>query len=114
MCGIAGILNTDGSPVQAELVKRMAHAIAHRGPDDEGLYLDQCIGLGHRRLSIIDLSPAGAQPMCNEDGTIWITYNGEIYNFMDIRRELEQKGHQFRSATDTEVVVHAYEEWGTD
>jgi len=95
----------------------MGHPLKHRGPDDEGeVILDSSevsVGLGHKRLSIIDLSPAGKQPMANEDETIWITFNGEIYNFREIRKELEGKGHKFRSHSDTEVIVHLYEELGT-
>jgi len=92
----------------------MTRALAHRGPDGEGFHLSGPIGLGHRRLAIIDLSEAGAQPMSNDDESIWITYNGEIYNFKEIRHELEKKGHMFHSMSDTEVVIHAYEEWGFD
>lgn len=114
MCGIAGILNFDGTPVQSEILKRMTDSISHRGPDDSGLYISDCLGLGHRRLSIIDLSSAGKQPMPNEDKKIWITFNGEIYNFKDIRAELKKRGHRFISDTDTEIVIHAYEEWGVD
>jgi asparagine synthase (glutamine-hydrolysing) len=114
MCGIAGVLYFDGTHAQADLLKRMADSIAHRGPDGEGFYLDGPLGLGHRRLAIIDLSPAGVQPMSNEDKTVWVTFNGEVYNFAEVRRELERRGHSFRSATDTEVIVHAYEEWGTE
>lgn len=106
MCGICGFNWED-----KELIRRMSSTLAHRGPDGDGCYLDKGISLGHRRLSIIDLSTAGKQPMCNEEGTIWITYNGEIYNFKELRRTLKQKGHQFKSNTDTEVVIHAYEEW---
>ena len=91
----------------------MTRILAHRGPDGEGYYLSGPVGLGHRRLAIIDLSAAGSQPMANAAQTIWVTFNGEIYNFQDIRRELARRGHQFRSATDTEVIVHAYAEWGT-
>ena len=114
MCGIAGILNFDGAEAQAPVLERMADTMAHRGPDDRGAYLDGPVGLAHRRLSIIDLSPAGRQPMCNEDRTVWVTANGEIYNFPEIRGELENAGHHFSSNTDTEVIVHAYEEWGLD
>lgn len=113
MCGIAGIVWWDETAVSPALLCDMTAAIAHRGPDADGFYQQGMVGLGHRRLAIIDLSPAGKQPMCNEDGTIWVTYNGEIYNFQEIRQELQMRGHQFRSATDTEVIVHAYEEWGT-
>jgi asparagine synthase (glutamine-hydrolysing) len=150
MCGIAGISQRQG--VLPECLRRMAEALKHRGPDDEGYlfanlehgrydlvggedtpsevfssrypYTPQGtvfdlssagrydLGLASRRLAIIDLSPAGHQPMCNEDGTLWIVHNGEIYNFVDLRRELEEKGHRFVSNTDTEVILHAYEEWG--
>ncbi|MPZ20444.1 MAG: asparagine synthase (glutamine-hydrolyzing) [Luteitalea sp.] len=112
MCGIAGILNFDwAAPVNARLLRDMTDAIAHRGPDGRGEYVSGCVGLGHRRLSIIDLS-RGGQPMCNEDASVWVTYNGEIYNFADVRSDLESRGHMFKSASDTEVIVHAYEEWG--
>jgi asparagine synthase (glutamine-hydrolysing) len=111
VCGIAGALHHDGSPVDPEVLKRAARSIAHRGPDDEGLHIDGPLGLAHRRLSIIDLSTAGHQPMGNEDGTIWLTYNGEIYNFRELRRLLEARGHRFASHTDSEVIVHGYEEW---
>lgn len=99
-----------------ESIERMNRAQAHRGPDDEGLWLSDNgqVGFGHRRLSIIDLSSAGHQPMYNEDASIWLTYNGEIYNFMALKEELQALGHAFRSHTDTEVVIHAFEEWGTD
>lgn len=88
-------------------------ALQHRGPDDQSTYVDDEVSLGHRRLSIIDLSPAGRQPKCNENESIWIVFNGEIYNFQEIRATLEKSGHQFSSDTDTEVIIHAYEEWGT-
>src|ERR671933_568803 len=114
MCGIAGVLYFDGTAAQPEILKPMTDVIAHRGPDGEGIYTSGAVGLGHRRLAILDLSPAGKQPMSNEDGTIWVTFNGEIYNFGEIRQELSDRGHKFRSQTDTEVIVHAYEEWGTD
>ncbi|MDD1757575.1 MAG: asparagine synthase (glutamine-hydrolyzing), partial [Methanotrichaceae archaeon] len=107
MCGINGF-----SWKNATLIDDMNKAIKHRGPDDEGVYLDENVTLGHRRLSIIDLSPAGRQPMSNEDDSIWIVFNGEIYNFLEIKEELLKKEHKFRSATDTEVIIHAYEEWG--
>lgn len=112
MCGISGFLNRDGRPADRELLGRMTSVIAHRGPDGSGLYTDGPVGLGHRRLSIIDLSAAGAQPMGNEDGSIQITFNGEIYNYLPLREELLAKGHVFRSRCDTEVLVHGYEEWG--
>jgi asparagine synthase (glutamine-hydrolysing) len=112
MCGIAGELRLDGGTVDRPALQRAARAISHRGPDDEGLHFDGPVGLAHRRLSIIDLSHAGHQPMGNEDGTVWLTYNGEIYNFAELRRLLEARGHRFASHTDSEVLVHGYEEWG--
>ncbi|HLH65327.1 MAG TPA: asparagine synthase (glutamine-hydrolyzing) [Solirubrobacteraceae bacterium] len=114
MCGIAGALRHDGAPVSEESLWRAARSIAHRGPDDEGIHVDGPVGLAHRRLSIIDLSAAGRQPMGNEDGTLWLTYNGEIYNHRELRRLLEARGHRFASHTDSEVLVHGYEEWGTE
>jgi asparagine synthase (glutamine-hydrolysing) len=114
MCGIAGIIHRDGEPASANLIKRMTDIIAHRGPDGEGHYVDGPIALGHRRLAIIDLTPHGSQPMANENGDVIIVFNGEIYNFQKLRVELEARGHQFHSRTDTEVIVHAYEEWGAD
>jgi asparagine synthase (glutamine-hydrolysing) len=114
MCGIAGVVNFDGAPVAPELLRQMTDAVKHRGPDGEGQYLQGSIGLGARRLAIIDLSPAGQQPVQNETGELQVVYNGEIYNFRELRRELEAEGHHFRSGTDTEVVVHAYEQWGDE
>jgi asparagine synthase (glutamine-hydrolysing) len=114
MCGIVGVLNFDGAPVAAGVLRAMTDAIAHRGPDGADYYIDGALGLGHRRLSIIDLSPAGREPMPNEDRTVWLVYNGEIYNFKALRSELEARGHAFRSAMDGEVIIHAYEEWGDD
>jgi len=114
MCGIAGILNLDGEPVAPVILRRMTDAIAHRGPDGEGSYVDGNLGLGHRRLAIIDLSPAGHQPMLTADGRYALSYNGEIYNFQELRVELETLGHQFRSRTDSEVVLHAFAQWGAD
>src|SRR5579862_6116987 len=113
MCGIAGICNVDGEPVALTLLRRMTDRLAHRGPDGEGQFADGPIGLGHRRLAIIDLTPNASQPISNESGTVVVTYNGEIYNFQNLRVELEARGHQFHSRTDSEVVAHAYEEWGT-
>ncbi len=113
MCGICGILNQDGKPVAEAALRSMTAAITHRGPDGEGIHLQGAVGLGHRRLAIID-PEGGAQPMSNEDGSLWITYNGEIYNYREIRRDLETRGHRFRTHSDTETAVHAYEEWGSD
>ncbi len=112
MCGICGIFNLNGEPVSPVNLRRMTDAIIHRGPDGEGFYIDSFIGLGHRRLAIIDLSPAGHQPMLTQDGLYAISYNGEIYNFQELRVELEALGCAFRSRTDTEVVLHAYAKWG--
>jgi len=116
MCGICGIVSHDERRVSTERIERMSSVIRHRGPDDSGVWLgragDGAIGLGHRRLSIIDLTAAGHQPMTNEDGSMWLSYNGEIYNHVDIRRELEAKGHRYRSHTDSETIIHAHEEWG--
>ena len=115
MCGICGFINYKGKNSQ-EVLRRMTDILIHRGPDDSGMTLldNGTVGLGHRRLSIIDLTERGRQPMTNEDGTVWLTYNGEIYNFKEIRNTLEAKGHRFISDTDTEVIIHAYEEWGID
>jgi asparagine synthase (glutamine-hydrolysing) len=113
MCGICGIVYTDPERrVDPGLLEKMARVQAHRGPDDQGIWQKNNVGLGHVRLSIIDLSPLGHQPMTNEDNSVWITFNGEIYNYLELRDELQQKGHQFRSRTDTEVIVHLWEEDG--
>ncbi|MBL7777702.1 MAG: asparagine synthase (glutamine-hydrolyzing) [Chitinophagales bacterium] len=113
MCGIAGIIDFEKGVTDAE-VRSMTDAIRHRGPDDEGLYINssKTVGLGHRRLSFLDLSEKGRQPLCNEDGSVWITFNGEIYNYRELKKELEQSGHKFKSNTDSEVLVHGYEQWG--
>ncbi|RMF94389.1 MAG: asparagine synthase (glutamine-hydrolyzing) [Candidatus Schekmanbacteria bacterium] len=111
MCGICGIYNRKGEYVEREYIRAMRDVMAHRGPDGKGEYIEGKIGLGHRRLSVIDIE-GGHQPMCNEDGRYWIVYNGEIYNFKDLRIELEKKGHLFKSKCDTEVILHLYEEEG--
>ena len=129
MCGIAGILHRDGGTVDRDVLIRMTRTLKHRGPDEEGYFLNQpcgptdiplhsmegrgTAGLGHRRLSIIDLK-SGQQPLSNEDGTIWISFNGEIYNFAELKGELERLGHRFRTNSDTETIVHGYEEWGDE
>jgi asparagine synthase (glutamine-hydrolysing) len=113
MCGIAGLARSDGPPVDRQLLARMTDVLAHRGPDGRGLHVEASVGLGHRRLAIIDLT-TGAQPMGSEDGAIWITYNGEVYNYRELRQELASLGHRFRTTSDTEVVLHAYEAWGPD
>jgi asparagine synthase (glutamine-hydrolysing) len=116
VCGIVGMLCREGASGDGAALERMREAIAHRGPDDAGAYRspDGRVLLGHRRLSIVDLSPAGHQPMSNEDGTVWLTFNGEIYNHADLRPALEARGHRFRSRTDSEVIIHLYEEEGVD
>ena len=115
MCGIVGKYNfRTGEPVSPELIKAMTDKIAYRGPDDSGVYTDGAIGLGHRRLSIIDLSPLGHQPMCSDDKEIWITFNGEIYNFQELRKGLLKKGYRFKSKSDTEVIIYLYREYGED
>ncbi len=120
MCGIFGIISKE--PIDRQVLEKATRLMVHRGPDDFGIFtkhygpstMHYNVGFGHTRLSIIDLSPAGHQPMCNETETIWIVYNGEIYNYKELRAVLEQKGHLFKSNTDTEVIVHAYEEWGVN
>jgi len=134
MCGICGEVDFSQRGIKMEVVQRMGDVLAHRGPDDEGMVFIRgaqffevktpCkpygaengyeVGLGHRRLAIIDLSSAAHQPMCNEDGSVWIVFNGEIYNFQELKEGLEKKGHRFKSKSDTEVIIHAYEEWGSD
>ncbi len=111
MCGIAGLVTAVPSSGSSAIVRRMADRIQHRGPDDFGFYGDEFAALGHRRLSIVDVA-GGHQPMTNESGSLWITYNGEIFNHAEIRPELEQAGHRYASRCDTETILHAYEEWG--
>src|ERR1700691_3231297 len=112
MCGIAGIFSPGDKPVFEQELRNMCDAITYRGPDDEGYYLAPQVGLGMRRLSIIDLA-SGHQPVANEDGSVWVVLNGEIYNYKETRRALKAKGHVFSTATDTEVIVHLYEEYGS-
>lgn len=112
MCGIAGKINLNKSPVSQEEIKKMIDKINHRGPDDEGIFIENNIGLGHKRLSIIDLSPLGHQPMISNDGNIIITFNGEIYNYRELRNELIKYGYQFKSQTDTEVIIYLYDKFG--
>ncbi|MEJ2236163.1 MAG: asparagine synthase (glutamine-hydrolyzing), partial [Syntrophobacterales bacterium] len=123
MCGICGKISFNGESVSSDLIVRMMSSLAHRGPDDEGSFIKRLgpnvgsnitIGFGHKRLSIIDLSPDGRQPLTNEDETIWLVFNGEIYNHPTLRQELLDRGHRFRSETDTEVILHLYEEKGID
>lgn len=114
MCGIAGICHFQNSgKISPELLKRMTFELNHRGPDERGIYLDDRVGLGHARLSIIDLS-SGIQPMSNEDGSLWLIYNGEIFNYLEIRSELLKSGHRFATTSDSEVILHLYEEMGHD
>jgi len=115
MCGITGFFQYRGEPSgdTAGILKRMAGTIAHRGPDDDGFHLDGGVGLGFRRLSIVDLS-GGHQPISNEDDSLWLTFNGEVYNHLELRPELEAKGHRYKTRSDAEAVLHAYEEWGED
>jgi asparagine synthase (glutamine-hydrolysing) len=114
MCGICGIYNfASGQPVSRELVHRMTETMVHRGPDQEGFYIDGALGLGMRRLRVIDLE-GGDQPITNEDESIWVIFNGEIYNHRELRLDLESRGHRFRTRSDTEVIVHGYEEYGVD
>ena len=124
MCGICGKINIEGKEIRRELIARMNSVLSHRGPDDEGIYINNpspganqamaSVGLGHKRLSIIDLSEAGRQPMSNEDGSIQMVFNGEIYDFKTLRKELEQSGHNFTSQTDCEVIIHLYEKEGIE
>lgn len=114
MCGITGIWNLSGELVERDQLLSMTRSLAHRGPDGEGVYIDGPLGLGHRRLAILDLGHQAAQPMSYGNGRYHITYNGEVYNFLELREELEGKGHRFRTETDTEVILAAYEQWGAD
>src|SRR5712692_2791378 len=114
MCGICGQFNFNRQDsVERSILRRMTETMVHRGPDDEGYYVSGPVGLGFRRLSIIDLA-GGHQPMSDIDETVWVIFNGEIYNFRELRQELESRGHRFRTKSDTEVIVHGYQQWGTD
>ena len=113
MCGITGLVHLDNSPVSLSVLQNMTKAVAHRGPDGEGHWIEGNVGIGHRRLSVIDLSVAGYQPMVSADHRYWLSYNGEVYNYRELRQELEAKGYWFRSQTDSEVVLNALAEWGT-
>ena len=114
MCGICGKVNFSGAKVDEALIAKMCKTLIYRGPDDEGIYTAPYIGLGQRRLSIIDLSHQAVAPLSNEDRSIWVTFNGEIYNFQELREDLVRRGHVFATRTDTEVIVHLYEEYGTN
>src|SRR4051794_3268386 len=112
MCGVAGTFTRRGAPpVSLEALRRMVSVLGHRGPDGHGLYRDDRVGFAHARLSIVDLA-GGFQPLTNEDGTVWICFNGEIFNHIELRRDLEARGHRFATDSDTEVIVHLYEEHG--
>ena len=111
MCGIAGFVNPEGAAADREILSRMTRAVAHRGPDGDGLFVDGPVALGHRRLSIIDLA-GGGQPMANEDRSIWVTYNGELYNELPLRAQLQERGHRYATSSDTETLVHLYEDEG--
>ena len=113
MCGIVGTASTNSQNINREILERMNACIAHRGPDDDGFFLDETIGLAMRRLSIIDVA-GGEQPIHNRDKTKWIVFNGEIYNFQELRADLEQKGHEFYTNSDTEIIVHLYERYGAE
>src|SRR6266545_1442442 len=111
MCGIAGIVQWDGQPVFEDDIRAMCQMMVHRGPDEEGVYLAPGVALGMRRLSIIDLD-SGHQPVANEDGSVWVVFNGEIYNYRELRQQLLRRGHRLRTSSDTETIVHLYEEFG--
>src|SRR5438874_60001 len=112
MCGFAAMFGLQGRQAEAALLRRMSAAVTHRGPDDEGYYENGHVGFGFRRLAILDLSPNGHQPMTTADGRYTIVFNGEIYNYVELRKELVASGHAFHSTGDTEVLLHAYQEWG--
>src|SRR2546422_5751757 len=111
MCGIAGVVRWDGRPALEQEIRAMCAAMVHRGPDDEGVYLGNGVALGMRRLSIIDLG-GGQQPVSNEDGSVWVVFNGEIYNYRELHQQLRQRGHMLRTSSDTETIVHLYEDFG--
>src|SRR5450631_2826801 len=114
MCGIAGVMKFGGDArAEAGVVRRMCDVMTHRGPDDDGIYTDGPVGLGMRRLSIIDVA-GGHQPISNETGTVWIVFNGEIYNHSELRKDLEARGHRYKTNSDTETILHLYEEYGRD
>jgi asparagine synthase (glutamine-hydrolysing) len=113
MCGICGQYNFDKKPIDLQFIKKMAHTLVHRGPDDQGFYVNDNVGLGFRRLSIID-TEGGHQPMSDGENTVFVVFNGEIYNFFDLRKELESCGHTFRTKSDTEVIIYGYKQWGID
>ena len=111
MCGICGSVGLDGQPADVGLLRSMVSRLRHRGPDESGIHTDATLGFGHARLTIIDAA-GGHQPMATPDGSLWITFNGEIFNYIELRQELEQRGHQFATRSATEVILHAYREAG--
>ncbi len=113
MCGIVGSVHVEPGGIDQALVRRMCALIRRRGPDDDGFYFGECVGLGMRRLSIIDVH-AGKQPIHNEDRTVWVVFNGEIYNYRELREDLQKRGHHLATSSDTECLVHLYEEYGED
>src|SRR6185369_11913474 len=113
MCGVAGFVHLEHRPVDSAALRRMTRALVHRGPDGEGYFEAPGIALGHRRLAVIDLAD-GAQPLCNEDGSVWVSFNGEIFNYLELRADLQKRGHVLRTRSDTETLVHLYEEHGLD
>src|SRR5438067_6533238 len=113
MCGVAGYLSLNGRPASLAVLKAMTQKLIHRGPDGDGHFIDETLALGHRRLAILDLTDQSRQPMATPDGRFILSYNGELYNFLELRQELESRGHAFQSTGDTEVVLHALAEWDT-
>lgn len=111
MCGIAGIWRLNGEEIGTDTLERMCRSLRHRGPEEQGIHRNGSVALAHRRLSILDLA-GGQQPMSNQDGSLWTTYNGEIFNYLELRKDLEARGHRFRTQSDTEVILHAYAEYG--
>ena len=111
MCGIVAVLNFNQKPINKQLLVKMSRVLSHRGPDEEGIYCDRFLGIAHQRLSIIDLN-SGQQPMCNQDQSLWIVANNEIYNYIELRKEMISRGHKFTTESDTEVILRLYEEMG--
>jgi len=114
MCGFVGVVALNGAEIDSPLIRQMSITIRHRGPDDEGTYISRTVGFGFRRLSILDLSPTGHQPMSSQDGQTVVVFNGEIYNYIELRKELQSLGHEFKSSGDTEVLLYAYLQWGRE
>src|SRR5712691_1288487 len=114
MCGFVGVVALNGAPIDSSVIRRMSITLRHRGPNDEGTYISGPVRFGFRRLSILDLSPAGHQPMSSQGGQTVLVFNGEIYNYIELRKELQSLGHEFKSSGDTEVLLHAYLQWGRE